>query len=261
MALDSGSPVSVLDDDTALGMGLEEAGKIRLNRSIPARLMRGRSFRAGPLVVRDPLYVVFDLDPFLDVAGMKDGVAGADGSVERVGGIIGYPLLRHAQVEIRYGEDVDRVFVHAPDTWSPPASISWTPMSLVESIASVEARLEGDRRARFHLDTGKSYNLSVSSHYVARHGLESGREKTRAENRRLEGVSEEWSTTLDWVELGGHRIERPAVAFRIPGTSAARQEGEIDGVVGRGLLKRFWIVFDYPRRRVAFIPRRSAAGS
>lgn len=65
------------------------------------------------------------------------------------------------------------------------------------------------------------------------------------------GDYREQSGWLEWFELAGYKFEEPKVAFRIAGVGY-EAEG-VDGVVGRQFLQRFTVVFDYGKRRIAFI--------
>ncbi|HEY0035734.1 MAG TPA: hypothetical protein VGB66_03550, partial [Longimicrobium sp.] len=57
--------------------------------------------------------------------------------------------------------------------------------------------------------------------------------------------------TVEWIELGGRRFENVRSGFRLEGLS--REGGA--GNIGRRLMAPFTVVFDYPHRRVAFVPR------
>ena len=57
--------------------------------------------------------------------------------------------------------------------------------------------------------------------------------------------------SLEWFEVGGHRLEKPMALFLQP-HEGALNEAHLDGTFGSGILKDMTIVFDYPHRRIAF---------
>jgi len=57
--------------------------------------------------------------------------------------------------------------------------------------------------------------------------------------------------SLEWFEVGGHRLENPMALFLEP-HEGALNEAHLDGTFGSGILKDMTIVFDYPHRRIAF---------
>jgi hypothetical protein len=59
---------------------------------------------------------------------------------------------------------------------------------------------------------------------------------------------------LEWFEFAGRRFEKPETEFRTMGVG--REGGA--GVIGRELLAPFVTVFDYPNRRIAFVPVKRA---
>lgn len=157
-------------------------------------------------------------------------------------------------MRIEYGATGDRVFLGAPDAGTF-LSATATVGRFRHGRPVVDLKLSSypDRVAHVVLDTGKSGGLSLSSHFWEEVALPGDRTVTREPNRRLCGVSEEYAVVLDWVELAGVRISPAPVRLRIPGTEAARNEDPNDGVLGRAFLKRFDVVLDFSRERVALI--------
>jgi hypothetical protein len=59
---------------------------------------------------------------------------------------------------------------------------------------------------------------------------------------------------LAWFAIGGRRFENPTVTFARPAEGSFLDTYTL-GNVGQTFLTPFRIVFDYPRRRIAFVPR------
>lgn len=245
MVLDSGSSVVVLDGGLARELGLLRRGQVGVGGcGLRAGIRSGGRFRLGPLVVRDPLYLSLDLEPFLaDVS-----------SPVPVEGIVGEPVLRHGVVWIDYGPEVDRVWIRDPAGYRLPEG-GWISGGFRHGrpVAPFRLSVAPERDAWVVVDTGKSGTVSLSNHFAAQVGLPGETPTQRVPNQRICGVSHEHALELDWVELAGRRIEPAPIRLRIPGTDAARNEGPEDGVVGRAFLERFSVVLDFSRRRVALI--------
>lgn len=252
-ALDTGSGQAFLDDEVARRLGMPAEGTARLGAcDHRVAFRRGQSFQLGRFRADDPLFVTLDLDPFL---GSFADELGAD---VKVAGLIGYPVLRHAVVEMHYDAAGDAAFLYDPDGYELPRG-TWQTMRLAGDGPVVDGRLEGARDALFFLDTGKSGTLSLSVPFIERERLLDGRPTEPAQNRRLCGVEAERAGTLAWVELGGQRFEQVPARFRLPGTDGGDTDRVADAVVGRELLKAFTVVFDYPHRRLALLPDASLA--
>lgn len=244
--LDSGSEVMVLDRSFADSLGIDPGRSLAVGEcDIQATLRRPNSFRFGSLRFDDPLFLVLDLGPFLEEVDAGSPVAG----------ILGRPVLEHAVVEVLYDERDDQVRVYPPDA-IPAMSrpVRWTPSRWPEGRPTVELTLDGTV-GWYAVDTGKSGTLSVASHFAEEHGLPGARPSSIVENRRLCGISPERSVRMD-VEVAGRRLDSAEVRFRMPGTEAARSEGQAyAGVLGREILKNFALLLDFPHRRVALILR------
>lgn len=243
-ALDSGAAVSVLDSGYADELRLKRGLALPLNRTVAAYTVHATTANVGQLVATKPGFVALDLDAFLRRLGLEDGVQMADG---RIVGILGAPLFRRSVVTVDYGEP-NRISISPPGAVVSPRR--WVSARIPDTTIAVEGVIAGER-GWFEVDTGKSYTISLSSHFAARTGLDKLPPERIFDNHRLEGVSKEHVITVDELEIAGERLTKVAVHLRLPGTSAAAQEGQIDGLVGRGILQRFGIVtFDYPGSRL-----------
>ena len=88
----------------------------------------------------------------------------------------------------------------------------------------------------------------------ANHLLE-GRETREVQSAGAGGSFSMRAGRLSWIALGGRRFTDQEVGFR---TNAGRDGA---GVIGRALLRPFRTIFDYPHRRIAFVPAARAGGS
>jgi hypothetical protein len=57
---------------------------------------------------------------------------------------------------------------------------------------------------------------------------------------------------IAWFELAGRRFEQPIVQVAPSQLPKAGLEG-VAGIIGRGFLRRFTVVFNYPESRIALL--------
>ncbi len=101
------------------------------------------------------------------------------------------------------------------------------------------------------LDTGASGTVQINSKFSSDNHLLDGRKTVTSSVSSSGGDYKDESGSLDWFELAGYKFDNPKVAFRIAGVGY-EAEG-LAGVVGRQFMQRFTMVFDYSKRRIAFV--------
>jgi len=127
----------------------------------------------------------------------------------------------------------------------------WTGFTYVTHVPAVRVRLEGDREGLFIVDTGGSGTVIFNSRYTTDRNLLDGRPVEEQVLQGSGGTYTVLSGRLQWLELGGHRFHDPVAEFGIGG-EGFEMEGR-SGVIGRGLMGPFVLVFDYPHKRLAFV--------
>jgi hypothetical protein len=236
--VDSGADGMLIDEALADRLGMPVLGE---NRSVgadgqPRRATwrRGHSFSVGRLTYRDPVFLAVDMA----------GATAPPG--ERRSGVIGYDVFARAVAE--YGGDGASFALCDPRLYRPARAIAWQPLDFIDQTPAVPARIEGNRAGLFQIDTGAGGSVDFYQQFVAANRLLEGRETREVQSSGAGGTFSMRAGRIGWIALGGRRFANEEVGFR---TSAGRDGA---GVIGRGLLRPFRTIFDYPHRRIAFIP-------
>lgn len=199
-------------------------------------IRRGRTFQLGRLTIKDPIYLADDLSRMNAPAG------------EKRAGFCGYPLLVRAIVEVSHG--AERIALYDPSRYEL-ARGKWEELALVDYKPAVVAVVPGNARGLFMLDTGHSRTVTINSSFSAHKELLRSQRPVKETVVSSGGNLEMLRGSLPWFELAGHRFEDLQVSFRIAGEGYEAEH--VAGVVGRELMRPFTIVFNYPRRLIAFL--------
>jgi hypothetical protein len=239
---DSGYFGLTIDARIADELGMPVVGTTRITGNDGnvqnATLRRGKTFQLGRLVIKEPIYMATDLSGRSATRG------------EKRAGVCGYPIFARSVVEFHQGGE--RISIYDPSTYRLPKG-KWQELFYALHGPGVYARLEGDRRGFFLLDTGGSVTVFFFSPYIKEHGLLRGRRTSELVGEGSGGGTlKSLVGELQWFELAGHRFINPSVEFSIEGEGV--EEGDISGVIGREFMKHFeTIVFNFPAKRIAFI--------
>jgi outer membrane lipoprotein-sorting protein len=199
-------------------------------------IRQGKTFRLGRITIKDPIYIADDLSAMSAPPG------------EKRAGFCGYPLLARAVFEVvRGGEGIS---LFAPSIYRLPKG-KWQNLSLINYKPSVTARLEGSRESVFMIDTGVSGTVDINSGFSKQSRLLEGRRTFEETVSSSGGSYKILRGALEWFELAGYKFKNPQVSFRIAGVG--HEAADVAGVVGREFMKPFTVIFNYPKRRVAFI--------
>ncbi|MEZ4700720.1 MAG: pepsin/retropepsin-like aspartic protease family protein [Rhodothermales bacterium] len=229
--VDSGASDLVIDNLIADRIGMPVIREL----SPGVTLRQGGALRIGRLTLIDPVFIARDLS----------GLTGPEGR-ERAG-ILGFPFFASAVVSVDYPND--RIAIHDPATYRLAGGI-WEPMQ-VEARPSIDARVDESVAGRFVVDTGKSARISFRSGFAARHNLLANRSIELTPTETFYGDTFEYRSRLDAVQFAGYRFRNALFHAKIPGTY--NSDGSYDGIIGRGFLENFRVVFDYPHERIAFV--------
>jgi hypothetical protein len=166
-------------------------------------------------------------------------------------GVIGWNLFGHYVVEIDY--DSSMIFLH--DTLAFRADSTWTEVSVVmkKDLPFLEVELE--------VVAGETVPITVYVDLASSDALELLVSDSQVFSMP-DNLTEQYLGTGLSGDIYGHRgrIERLSLAghdFCRVGTAFAlaevrsKQEGA-DGILGNELLRRFNLIFDYPRSRMLF---------
>ena len=170
--------------------------------------------------------------------------------------IIGYPLFSRNVVEIDY--ENRRMTVYEGEGWEYHGRGAILPLSFEDDLPYVHARVKLPGHApvdgRFVLDTGSSGNLTLSPDWVAKQRALAAVGRTiEIVGRGVGGESRNPIGRVERLELGGFAMERPLAVFRGAGAGEISAPGTA-GNIGGGILRRFKVIFDYPRDRLILEP-------
>ncbi len=132
------------------------------------------------------------------------------------------------------------------------------PLTFQENLPYVKARVVlPDGRSisgKFVIVTGASTSLILSPGPVEREGIMASIGKTMIVRARgVGGATDVRLARVASLELGGFALAAPIVALQPAGADRISAPGTL-GNIGGGILNRFKVVFDYPRRRMILEP-------
>ncbi|HEU4405424.1 MAG TPA: hypothetical protein VFS43_09060 [Polyangiaceae bacterium] len=240
--LDTGAGMLGVEGRVADALGLERCGRTWVQTAADgggACFRVGSSLRLGPLSIARPVFVEIELAEL----GRALGV--------RLAGVCGYDLFARAIVSLRASPP--GASLRRGD--APPEGLAWQPLAFEGRRPLAACASEGGE-ALLALDSGSSLGALLYPAGAERWGL-AGRPGRPVAARGLSGSRRVAAARLAWLSVAGRRLER------VPASLALEREGIAGaphrlGVVGWGLLKRFDLVFDYGRRRIALGPGRGS---
>ncbi len=236
--IDSGANALVLDVELAKALNLSLCcGEIDRETKQTVRFGRLATFQVGPMTLQKASVSVMDIAAVSAVLG------------ERLAGVLGFPFFANAVIEVDYSKGSISCF--DPKEYRL-ARGEWQPLTLRSNRPTLTARLEGDIEGLFMLDTGSTFTVLFRPDFVQKHALLDHRGFRRVKRHRVSGESEVLQAKIAWFELAGHRFEEPTVQFDLPNTPEPKLAG-VAGTIGRGILREFTVVFNYPESKIALL--------
>jgi hypothetical protein len=238
---DSGAGAMVIDPKAADALKMPKIGQIPavgVGGLVKSSFRRADSFTLGPATMKKPLLLELDLAAIGSMFGVK------------VGGICGYDLISRTVVEVNLSKPAISVF--NPVDYKLVADGVWQDILQDGKHPIVRAKFEGDRSGWFRLDTGASNALVFHTPAVERYKLLDERKVTNTALGGVGGFVQAKAGKIEWFEIGGHRFVDQYVEF------STSKDGPFSdpytlGNIGQKFLMPFIIVFDYQRRRMAFL--------
>ncbi len=244
LTLDSGASGSILDADLAASLGLQTTGRPQITGSggaVEGAYARGVTVHLAGVRLADQTFLTMPLD-FL---------SGPTG--RRTAAILGYNLFSRLTVEIDYR--AQEIRLHDPSTFVYEGSGESLPLTIHDDQPYIRARLglgeRGEQEGEFVVDTGSASTLMIAEDFARSHRLLESVGRTLVASGR--GVGGDISLTvgrLAALKIGPFTLTQPVVLFPA-GVITARGKA---GNIGAGALRRFLVVFDYPRQRLILEP-------
>jgi predicted aspartyl protease len=238
---DTGAGANVLASGAIEALGIEPFGEVPavgVGGATKARFARPGSLVLGPMTYEAPLMVVMDLaflEPYMGV---------------KVGGVLGFSLLARTVAEVDFVDAA--ISLHDPATFDR-APKGWSELVLDDRVPCVRASVEG-HEGWFRLDTGANGTVTMHEPAVRELKLLEGRESTDSQLGGVGGFVKAKKAKLATFEIGGQKIENVTADMAIEAVGAFGDAASL-GNIGTELIRPFRLVLDYPRHRLALIPR------
>lgn len=173
----------------------------------------------------------------------------------RVDGILGHTVLSRFVLTVDYRGQ--RLVFEDPGHFAPAGAGSALPMVEEDRQVFVHALVKVAGHAavdgKFKLDTAGLDVMGFNNNFArANHWDFSPEAVVRAPGVGAGGETQGYLFRGEWVELGGHRFERPFLGVTVD--SGGFENRPNAGTIGAALLGRFVVVFDYPHGRLFLRP-------
>jgi hypothetical protein len=234
--------LNVITPSVARELGLKAEGAIQAtgsgDKSADAGFTKVARMQVGDALLANQTFVVIGLEAFKEVEGKP------------ITGIIGYEVFKRFVVVIDY--ENSRVVLIEPKGFAYRGRGVRVPMDLNERTPEVMGEIDGIP-GKFALDTGSRSTLDLTAPFVAKHDLvrRYGAKYQGVTGWGVGGPARSWIVRGKKFSLGGVSVEAPVVEL-----SQAKAGSFSDtyqaGNVGAGILKKFNIVWDYPRHQIFF---------
>lgn len=237
--LDSGADTSIIDEAVAEGLHMEVIGTHRSagadGKPVEGTWRRAKSLTVGRIRIENAIFRAMDL-------GANNAPPG-----ERRMGTLGYDLFARALVE--WGDGGRRVRICDPATYRLPRGARWQRLDHIDSTPAFRGVAEG-LSGLFQIDTGNAGTVDFAKPFHERNNMLRSRPTRPVQVLGSGGSFAVEVGRLADFKFAGQDFRDLEVTFRTGGVS---REGSA-GTIGRDVLERFTLVFDYPHQRLAFLP-------
>lgn len=237
--LDSGADTSIVDETIAEALGMEVIGTHRSagadGKPVEGTWRRAKSLTVGRIRIENAVFRAMDLSANNAPPG------------ERRMGTLGYDLFARAVVE--WGDRGRRVRICDPATYRLPGRAIWQRLEHIDGTPAFRGVAEG-LTGLFQIDTGNAGAVDFAKPFHQRNNMLRSRPTRQVHVLGSGGSFAVEVGQLADFKFAGQEYRDLEVAFRTGGVS---REGSA-GTIGRDVLERFTLVFDYPHQRLAFLP-------
>lgn len=251
MLFDTGA-INVIVPEAAQSLGLKPEGALPATGTGEAKedvgLVRVSSLEIGGIKLNDPLFAVVGLRNY---ARRIEGV--------EMDGLVGYEILKRFPARIDY--EARRVTFYQPESFRYSGTGARLPFRFKNHVPQVDGSIDGIPGA-FDLDTGARTSLTLAGPFWKTNQLDA---KYDAKRQVIAGVglggpSRALLARAKLLKLGDAEVRSPVTMLSTATAGAFADEGYA-GNVGYGVLRRFTLVFDYPREQVFLEPNAAHAGA
>lgn len=193
---------------------------------------------AGGAVLTDQTIITLDFSPPA-VEGLT------------LGGMLGVEFFERFVVRIDYGaKTITFIDPRRFDAREQASAGTGILFDFYDHMPQVAGTIDG-RPARFDIDTGSRSDVTFTRPFVEKAGLRAAYPDgvTITDGWGVGGPARSYVVRSRSLSLGGVTVDGPIAALSAAKAGSFADEGS-DGNIGSGLLKRFVVTFDYPRRRL-----------
>ncbi len=244
LALDTGASGIVLDDDVVRALGLAHYGSIS-NAANAGRFLTTNSIvpemTVGELRMHN---VVVSTVPHVD----------ADSGDYKVVGLLGFDFIGALALKLDYARG--RIAAIKPDAFVAPSGTATyaIPIRLGRQIPLADVSINGVLGERFVIDTGAAGTMLVFDYFARRHREAFTEALFLGDQLHFQGVGGSFQTQPYHVaaaKLGNIQFTGFTI-YRV--TSARSFSGDLDGLLGSGLLALFAVYTDYGNSMIYLVP-------
>ena len=248
--IDTGAGGSVMNSRTVRELGLEEVGQLEVrgggDGSQDVGFVKGITLSLDEVSLDDLMLWSVDLTPLEGLEGRTLDL------------ILGYEFISRAVLEIDY--DANLVTFHASENFDYQGLGARIPFTLQNNHPHVRAEvlLEGRQPIEgvFMVDTGARMALYLNHLFVTQHGLKETVPKVLELPRHVSGVggaSQSSVARIPGLRVGGLELKDVLVSLSEK-ASGAVEAGDLAGLIGGDLLKRFHVFFNYGQQEMILEP-------
>lgn len=247
LLLDTGYGMTMLGAEHVEAFALKRTGRITIvgiAGEEPAGVFEGPTFDFAGMTWKPRRVAAFPAE--------------SQGRSRRRDGILGSAFFRRYVIAI--DPPARSITLHEPDTYIYSGAGEVLPLTFQGTTPIVEASLQlpdrSEMTGRFEIDTGCDACLCLGRHFVEAHQLVPTNSAPGGGRVGVGGGTRTRAGHLPFLQLGKHRIEKPAANFFLEGSPV---DAPLAGHIGWALLRDFKVVFDYSRKRM--ILEKSSAAS
>lgn len=164
---------------------------------------------------------------------------------EKIDMVLGAPFLMRYATEYRLDEG--EIVLHRPEAFTPPPGAAVVDFETVMNLPVVRAAVEG-QEAGLVLDIGSNAAVDLFPQFMERSGLAQRHTIYRVPIIGLGGQVESRLLRVGTVTFGDFEFADVRVYVHAAGL------GELDGLIGCEILRRFHFTIDYENKKVYFAP-------
>lgn len=235
---------NVVTPTLARELGLQSQGALQGRgvgeKSEDVGLAKVQSLQVGDATLSNQLFAIFPLEAFSNVEGITEQ------------GLIGYEIFKRFVVKVDYEHHLLTLTV--PSSFAYKGGGTILPFQFNNHIPQVDGEIDGIA-GKFDIDTGSRSSLDLMKPFVEKHDLATryAAKVQAVTGWGVGGPARSLVTRTKILRLGKIEVANPVTELSLQ-SKGAFTSAYVAGNVGAGVLKRFNVIFDYPRQQLILEP-------